>query len=540
MITTRRGRPGTLALLVIAWALQACNPQFSDPLVPDFAPCPDGKPCSKKCPEAGPCADAATCGEAGLCPDRGPCPDAVVPDAMVPDTGVPPSYPLALGGPLEDLGRTIGVDSSGNVFVAGTFRGTAAFGSLTATSAGATDGFLAKVNPTGKVLWVLRVGNLYLNGFSVTVDRAKGQAYIHGTFSSTLSIGSKVVNCKGASDIFVAKVDKDGKVLWAVSAGGGKGDSISATTLDAAGNLYVMGHIVSPAMFGTKVMTTKAGSEAFVAKLTPNGVWAATPFRTFGEKKIYPRGIAVDSTGYIYVTGRFNLDKVTFNGVTLTLTPNSKVMAKDKLKKPIRWTYDIFRLKMDSAGKPKSAVSAGSIEDDEGSYIVVDKSDYTYIAGRMRADATFGTHKTGKPKGFWDVFVTRLKPDGTFLWVAPAGGAYEDHVAGLAVAPTGQILLSGSFRHKGTFGAHTVWASKDPSLKFGSIDAFAAQVDATKGTFLKVHSAGGHGKDYGGGVAADNKGIPLVTGRFMDQATFGKATLTSHGDNDAFIWKVIP
>jgi len=530
VITTRRGRPGGVVLLVLGmtWALQACNPQFSDAPEPDFAPCPDGKPCSKKCPEAGPCAD------------RGLCKEAAVPDAMAPDKGVPPSYPLALGGVLEDTGGSIGVDSKGNVFVAGSFRVTAAFGSKTATSAGATDGFLAKVDPTGKVLWVLSVGNTLLNSLGATVDSAAGQAYIWGTFSGSMSVGSKVVTSKGGSDVFVAKVDTDGKVMWAVSAGGGKGDGIYATTLDASGNLYVMGYIKSPAVFGTRALTTSLGSEAFLARLTPSGAWSSTPFRTFGENKIYPRDVAVDSTGNIYVTGFFDKDKVTFNGVTLTLTSGSKVMAKDKLGKPIRWTRDIFRLRMDSAGTPKSVVSAGGIEDDLAFRIVMDKGDYTYIAGRFNGTAKFGTLKEIKPVGDWDVFVTRLKPDGTFQWVAPAGGSYEDHVAGLATASTNRVLLSGSFKHKGTFGGHTPIASKDPSLKFGSIDAFVAQIDTASGNFLKVNSAGGHGKDYGGGVAADSKGVPFVTGRFMDKAVFGKVTLTSHGDNDAFVWKVLP
>ena len=540
MITTRRGRPGcvALALLGVAWALQACNPQFSDPPPPDFAPCPDGKPCSKKCPEAGPCADAASC---GLCPDKGPCKEAAVPDAMAPDTGVPPSYPLAFGGVLEDLGRTIGVDSSGNVFVAGSFYVSASFGSLNATSAGASDGFLAKVDSTGKVLWVLRVGSANKDSLGVKVDAVTGQAYIYGTFSGTMSVGSKVVNSKGSSDVFVARVDGGGKVLWAAPAGGAKGDSLYYTALDAAGNLYLLGRMSGTALFGTKALTTTSSWEVFVARISSKGDWAAAPLFTIGQGQVNLRTMAVDSSGNIHAAGDFAKPTVTFNGITLTLTPGSRVLSYNQTtKKPDSWAGDVFWLKLDSKGKILGYVTSGGKDKESVSRMVVDKSDCVYLAGLYMGQAKFGNVTSAKSSGDWDVMVVKRSAKDVFQWVARAGGNYADGVSGLTLAPTKGVLLAGSFKHMATFGTLSpLVASKEPTLKFGSIDVFAAQLD-DMGVFTKAYRAGGQGKDYGGGVAANSAGTLFVTGWFSGEAAFGKATLTSHGDDDAFVWKVIP
>lgn len=548
MTTTRSAHPGALVMLALAWGLSGCNPQFSDPPQPDFAPCPDGKPCSRKCPEAGPCADASPC-EAGLCPDQKPCPDATAPDATLPDKGVPPSYPLAFGGVLKDVGRSIGVDSKGNVFVAGSFYVSATFGTLTATSAGASDGFLAKVDPSGKVLWVLRVGNTYTNGLGVTVDAVAGQAYIYGSFSSTMSIGSKVVTSKGSSDVFVARVDGSGKVLWAASAGGAKGEVLYATSLDATGNLYLLGHMSGTALFGTKALTTKYGWENFVARISSKGDWAAAPLFTFGEAKVRLRTMAVDSSGKIHVAGDFAKPTVTLTWGTLTLTKNSRVLTKDKAGKPTSWAEDVFWLKLTSKGTIQGkVVTSGGTDRESVNRMVVDKSDSVYMAGRFMGQSKFtnppkanpASVTSSKARGHWDVMVVKRLTNDTFQWIRSAGSNYEDHVWGLTLAPTKGVLIVGSFKHKATFDTGklpALVASKEPTLKFGSIDVFAAELDDL-GTFTKAHGAGGHGKDYGSGIAATPKGTLFVTGWFTHKAIFGKTTLSSHGDDDAFVWKI--
>ncbi|HRU48088.1 MAG TPA: SBBP repeat-containing protein, partial [Candidatus Syntrophosphaera sp.] len=57
------------------------------------------------------------------------------------------------GGTGSDWGYGIAVDTSGNSYVTGYFKGTATFGSTNLTSNGGYDIFVAKLDSSGNWLW---------------------------------------------------------------------------------------------------------------------------------------------------------------------------------------------------------------------------------------------------------------------------------------------------------------------------------------------------------------------------------------------------
>ena len=57
------------------------------------------------------------------------------------------------GGAGSDRVETLDLDAAGNVYVAGLFNETADIGAETFVSQGSTDGFVAKLDPTGNVQW---------------------------------------------------------------------------------------------------------------------------------------------------------------------------------------------------------------------------------------------------------------------------------------------------------------------------------------------------------------------------------------------------
>ncbi|MBC7449632.1 MAG: SBBP repeat-containing protein [Hymenobacteraceae bacterium] len=63
------------------------------------------------------------------------------------------------GGAGADSGTSAVTDPDGNVYVGGTFHGTARFGSFTLISRGDQDGFVAKLDSTGAWLWVQQLGS---------------------------------------------------------------------------------------------------------------------------------------------------------------------------------------------------------------------------------------------------------------------------------------------------------------------------------------------------------------------------------------------
>lgn len=515
----------TLAPLVLCAALlvlsAGCNLEATPPAARDRGTCPDRGPCPP-CPEAGSCLEAGSCPDSGPCPDGSPCPEAAVPDMKIqPDAPPPPPpFPMALGGTLDDEGKKIALDGSGNIYLAGIFRGTGTFGKKTLTAKGAEDVFVAKISPKGVVIWATAIGgknNEDVTGFAV--DSA-GYSYLTGTYKQNLTIGTTPFKAKGSSDIFIAKLKPDGKVAWAQTAGGVKSDYPKDIAVDWSGNVYLLAHIYTSATFVNLTVTTTY-ARSVVAKLASTGA-------TFSWIKNYSgnaqfRGIAADSS-MLYLSGRFRYN-VAFGKESVSGSGSFS---------------NLFWLKMNHQGLELKASAGGSSCVHSAGEVVVDSSGYTYITGRFCGSAAkFGTHYLAG-NGSEDVFLTRVSPSGSFDWVLSGGGSYYDIAEGVAINAAGDVAVAGRLKHKGTFGAFPVVTARDKGATLGSIDIVAARTTKAGGTWKAVHHAGGFSSDYGAGVALDKSGNMYVTGKFTGKATFGSTTLTSRGHYDGFIWKIAP
>src|SRR5688572_15084011 len=120
------------------------------------------------------------------------------------------------GGTNIDYTNDVAADGFGNCFITGQYYSAPIiFGTDTLLNSGLTDVFLVKYNAAGNVVWTRKIGNTGSEfGQSVATDAA-GNVYVAGAFSSpTIVIGSITLTTAGSSDIFVAKYDNSGNVLW--------------------------------------------------------------------------------------------------------------------------------------------------------------------------------------------------------------------------------------------------------------------------------------------------------------------------------------
>lgn len=112
------------------------------------------------------------------------------------------------GGTSYDEGNGIAVDASGNVYVTGSYNGTATFGTTTKTSAGGEDIFVAKYNSSGVLQWVQSAGGTSEDwGNGIAVD-GSGNVYVTGRYGSPATFGNNSLTSVGVTDIFVARIDK--------------------------------------------------------------------------------------------------------------------------------------------------------------------------------------------------------------------------------------------------------------------------------------------------------------------------------------------
>ncbi|MBP7333457.1 MAG: SBBP repeat-containing protein [Candidatus Cloacimonas sp.] len=193
------------------------------------------------------------------------------------------------GGTSYDSGCSIAVDANGNSYVTGYFYSSATFGSTTLTSSGYWDIFVAKLDNNGNWLWAQQAGGTdYDSGFSVAVD-ANGNIYVTGSFKESATFGTTTLTSIGYSDIFIAKMDSNGNWLWAKQAGGTYYDEGMSIAVDANGNSYVTGCFSGSATFGTTTLISSGGYDIFVAKLGEGNSISLPDIISFnGIRSIYP------------------------------------------------------------------------------------------------------------------------------------------------------------------------------------------------------------------------------------------------------------
>jgi len=252
-----------------------------------------------------------------------------------------------------------------------------------------------------------------------------------------------------------------------------------------------------------------------------------------GSSDDFGRGIAVDSTGNAYVTGRTDSTQATFPDIGgPDLTYNSG-------------DYDAFVAKVNASGT--ALVYCGYIggsRDDRGYGIAVDGSGNAYVTGGTYSnEVTFpvvgGPDLIYNDIGYGDAFLAKVNASGTALvYCGYIGGSGEDEGYGIALDGWGNAYITGV-----TYSTQLIFpVIGGPDLTFnGYADAFVAKVNAL-GTLLYCGYIGGSDYDYGHGIAVDGWGKAYITGEtYSTEATFpviGGPDLTHNGGGDAFLAEV--
>jgi len=355
------------------------------------------------------------------------------------------------GGTGDDLPFAIAVDVWGNSYVTGYFSGpTITFGSTTLTnaSAGSNDVFIVKYGASGNVIWAKSAGGTNSDlANSIAVDQS-GNSYVTGSFySSSITFGSTILTNANAgfTDMFVAKYDPNGNVVWAKSSGGSNYDAGYGVAVDASGNSIVTGSFNSPTMtFGPTTLTNaNAGfSDMFLAKYDADGnvLWA----RGVGGSS-YEVGfsVGVDASKNCHVTGYFSSPSVTFGSTTLI-----------KVGGP-----DIFVVEYDPNGNVVWAKSAGGPNPDQAYTIAVDPWGNSSITGGFQSPTALFDSTRLTNAGSTDIFIAKLDGDPPALvnvkdvpndqggrlllqWNAAASDKFVEHITVYSIwraLPAGQI-----------------------------------------------------------------------------------------------------
>jgi hypothetical protein len=242
---------------------------------------------------------------------------AIAPDVFVVKLGPDGSHlwSESYGDSSVQSGASIATDAEGNVLVTGAFSGMVSFGGSTLMSAGSTDIFVAKLGPDGSHIWSKSYGDSSAqDGAGIAAD-AEGNVLLTGAFSGAVSFGGDTLASVGAADSFVVKLGPDGSHVWSHRFGAGRGAGLA---VDSASNVLVTGSFSGAASFGGDTFQSKGAADVFVVKLGKDGSHLWSKACGDGNKDGTTAGTAVatDAEGNVLVTGSFS-GAVDFGGGAL-------------------------------------------------------------------------------------------------------------------------------------------------------------------------------------------------------------------------------
>ena len=363
-------------------------------------------------------------------------------------------------------GGGITSDASGNYYVAGTFRGVKTFDTVKLTGSD-NDLFAAKLDSKGKVAWALSAGGAGTQvGRDMAVDTS-GNSVVVGSFEKSTVWGSTTLTSKGADDLLVARLDSAGKPGWAISAGSTGEERASAVAIDSSGNVLVAGRFSGSITLGSVTLTSAGSTDIFVAKLDSAGkaVWAVRAGGAFSDSA---EALALDSSGDIYLTGVIDAGSSYF-GVCSTCFPGRSVTLNTR--------DDAFAAKLDGKTGAFSWVKIFSgNREDMGMAVTVDSTGNSYFTGAFKSTSLSVGSATHTNKSFArnDAFVAKLDSAGKVLWSIMGGGKYDDLISGIALSSAGNLLLTGIYAGKATFGGQTMELTSGVSAQ----DIFVAKMDS--------------------------------------------------------------
>lgn len=232
----------------------------------------------------------------------------------------------ALGGPQEDSARAVAVDRDGRLIVAGEFRGTVDLAGTVLTSAGGADVLLASYDTAGELSWARRFGGRDQDAGHAVVADAQGNVFLGGQFETTANFGGVDLTRTGTNwyDGFLASYERSGQYRWSRGLGTGGYDSVGALAIDARGNLYATGYTDNTADLGGGPIGGGGGFATFVASYDTSGAHRLS--RGFGgDGNDGGSGIAVDRVGNVFVAGDF-YETGRFGGAALLSDGNTDGM----------------------------------------------------------------------------------------------------------------------------------------------------------------------------------------------------------------------
>jgi hypothetical protein len=229
---------------------------------------------------------------------------------------------LDFGGAGDDLGYGVATHGT-DVVVVGSFTGSIDFGRGAVPSGGTEyQAFVAKLDESGQEVWSRSLpATIHSLASGVAVDSA-GNLFVAGLYRGELNLGSETLS-GDFDEAFVVKLDAAGNVLWGHSYGAYENDGASAIAVGPSDEVTVVGSVsYYPVDFGGGALRGGIFDDLFAVTLDAQGTHLCSRRYAASDGSSAAHGVAVDATGRVLIAGSFNRS-VDFGKGTLVSTGGS-------------------------------------------------------------------------------------------------------------------------------------------------------------------------------------------------------------------------
>jgi hypothetical protein len=436
------------------------------------------------------------------------------------------------------------LDAQENILMTGSFLGTLDFpggtqaDQLVGFSANNANGFIAKLTPTGELIWTKMFSGTGVDtGMRIKLN-GLGEAVITGQFMHTVEFApndpTKTRVSAGSQDIFIAAYNAgNGQLNWVTSIPGVGSDIARGLEIDAQNNIYVSGDFTATITFPTNPpspVVTTGGNDVFLAKFNPTGTlqWAR---KIGGTSTDLGAWLDLSGDSLLLVSGSYRLNiQFDHGGSTPNFTSSNS-------------NADIFVAAYDTSGAYQWNVRFGSSGTDRIFQTTLDDSARVWLAGYVvqptDIDPGPSTIMTGNNTTANPYLTSYNLSDGSY------SKHFETAVTGfasfqaLSSGANGQLVAGGYFRDSITLnpnsGGHLQLNNfgSNTSLSFWSV--YQQQADTGWSTTERRG-----GDDAVKRMVHDVHGNLFVGGTFAGMADFNiygntPFLLTSYGDQDAYV-----
>ncbi|MGA2763592.1 MAG: hypothetical protein ABSG17_09530 [Spirochaetia bacterium] len=416
----------------------------------------------------------------------------------------------------------VAVDSSGNIYAAGTiYGGTFGFGNgVTATGVSSANAVLVKYNSSGLTQWAQTVSPApSISSFSaVAVDSSSGNIYAAGSMNGgTFGFGNGV-SAAGAfssgANVVLVKYNSSGLAQWAQSVSPAPSSSnFNSVAVDSSGNIYAAGVIGINGSYGFGNSVTAAGTysgaNVVLVKYNSSGSaqWAQTVNPAPDASSF--NAVAVDSSSNIYAAGYINTNGSFGFGNSITAAGAYSASGGN-----------LVLVKYNSSGLAQWAQSVSPAPSSSNfNSVAVDSSGNIYAAGSIVTNGSYGFGNSVTAVGFdgTNVVLVKYNSSGLAQWAQTDSASNSSNFNSVAVDSVGNIYAAGTI--------------------YGGTNGFGNGVTAT-GIFtiynmvlVKYNSSGmaqwaqtdnpAPGKSWFYAVAVDSSGNVYAAGNINTYGTYG-------------------